>query len=260
MKKIDIVKEIGCFLVSNYPKFLVSEKDKFECILIMEFNWGGNPLGLDENYLDKRFKLFDQYTFPSINAQTDTDFTWYLLMNDKTPQKYKDMMQDYCSKANMKMVLVYTDLNSNEYKVKDVMKSYVDEIKTDWLLSCRCDNDDILSKFYIEKMKEQFRPVNNMYIDFIRGYNLNAITQELNAFKNRSCHFLGYVENLHKQKETVLNYDHSLVKQNGWVRRLDNKKYPLWCEVVHDTNMINSFRGKPATNEQKQYFDENFVF
>ena len=258
LKKWHILKDLGCIFVSHMPKFFVKKSDTFECFLITEFNWGNNPIGISEEYLDKRFKIFDKYTFPSVNAQTDKNFTWILLLNDKTPQKFKNILEHYKSTAKINIVLAYTDENKG-FPAR-VIRNYIN-VKTKYILTCRCDNDDMIAKNYIEKMKENFRPIHNTYIDFIRGYCFNEKDNIINTYKYRSCHFLGYVENLEKRDfETVLNHNHAMVKNYGFIRRIDNKNYPLWCEICHEDNQINSFQGEKASDRDKQYFKENFCF
>lgn len=256
LKKIHFIKEIKNFFVTNHPY----KKFNFETILLTEFNWGTNPKGIEEDYLEQRFRLFDKYTFPSVNTQTDKDFVWLLYLNSKTPQKFKEMLDEYQKQATMRqMILAYIDSNDGLPSFGDVVRNH-HKVNKKWLMTLRCDNDDILANNYIEEMKKNFRPVNNMYIDLIRGYNLNDKTGELNAYKCRSCHFLGYVEDTTKRKfETVFNHDHSLAKNFGWMRRVDNKFYPLWCEVSHSSNEVNTFRGEKANKEQTSYFKNNFL-
>ena len=256
LKKLNILKTFGNIFVSYMPKIFIKKSDTFACILITEFNWGNIPIGIDEEYLQKRFELFDKYTFPSVNAQTDKDFTWVLMLNEKTPQKFKDILENYKVKANVNIVLAYT--GEDKGYPAGVISKYIN-VNTKYLLTCRCDNDDMVAKNYIEKIKENFRPVHNTYIDFIRGYCLNTNTGTINTYKYRSCHFLGYIENLNiRNYETVLNHNHAMVKDYGFVRRIDNKSYPLWCEVIHETNQINQFQGSCADEKYLKYFEEYF--
>jgi len=264
LKKWHILKDLGCIFVSHMPKFFVKKSDTFECFLITEFNWGNNPIGISEEYLDKRFKIFDKYTFPSVNAQTDKDFTWVILLNGKTPQKFKDKMTEYENSASMRIKLVYVDnydnMISKRNNISNILSDEFKNYKSKWLLTCRCDNDDMLAKDYIQKMKENFRPVHNMYINFDNGYNFDIKTNSLNNYEHNSSHFIGYVERKYKNKKiiTVFNGDHSICKAYGFVRRIRDNK-PIWCEICHDTNIINTFRGITATNEDWQYFEEYFI-
>ena len=264
LKKWHILKDLGCIFVSHMPKIFIKKSDTFACILITEFNWGNNPLGISEEYLDKRFEIFDKYTFPSVNAQTDKDFTWFIMLNGKTPQKYRDIFEEYKKAANMNLILKYVDnFDSSISKNQNFSNFLNDDFKNHnckWFLTCRCDNDDMLSKDYIKKMKENFRPVHKMFINFDNGYNFNIKTNALNNYEHNSSHFIGYVERNFKNKKiiTVNNCDHSICKAYGVVRRIRDNK-PVWCEICHDTNIVNTFRGIPSSEEDIRYFEENFV-
>ena len=189
LKKFRPIKELKNYILTNIP---YKKEVKFDTILITFFNVGINPIAIDEIYLEKRFELFDKYTFPSINAQTDKDFTWFLLFNDKTPEIYKKRIEILIKNTNLKNIkIIYT-----KYDLHTCTKPYLNKIISsemqigEWLLSIRCDNDDMLAKNYIEEAKKNFRPLHNMYIDFIRGYNLYLPTGELNSYKCRSNHFI----------------------------------------------------------------------
>lgn len=265
LKKFNFLNSLGSFAVSNFPKIFVNVSETYECILFTYFNWGNNPLGISEEYLDKRFEIFDKYTFPSVNAQTDKDFTWVILLNGKTPQKFRDIMTKYENSADMRVKLVYVDNyddNIGEYdNLTRVMENYFEKYTNKWILTCRCDNDDMLAKNYIEKMKENFRPVDNMFIDFIRGYNLNSSDNILNSYKCRSNHFVGYVEKFVSKNKIKLVYycNHAFVKNFGFVRRIDNKSYPLWCEIITGTNKMNELQGEKANAYDLKYFKEYFA-
>jgi len=258
MRKINLLKELQSFYVSKLPKFVVKDTDNFECFLFMEFNWSNNPIVLDPEYLDERFSIFDKYTFPSINAQTDNNFNWILFLNDKTPQKYKDKLNYYKENANMNLILEY--ISGDNLGISELMRKYY-SFNTKYLLTCRCDNDDMLAINYIEKLKENFRPVDNMFIDFTQGYCLNHEDGTLNNYKSRSNHFIAYVEKTNPDKvlTTVFCCNHAFAKKKGLIRRINNKKYPLWCEVIHGTNMVNYLQGDKVNNSEQKYFNDNFI-
>lgn len=257
MAKFHLIKDTVNLFFSHIPNF---KKVKFSTILLTQFNWGTNPKGIDNDYLNKRFEIFDKYTFPSINTQSDNDFYWILLLNAKTPQKFRDKLEEYKKNATMKMILAYIDCTKIQPKIPDILKNYID-ITTRYILTCRCDNDDMLAKEYISNMKQQFRPINNLFIDLIRGYNFNHADQSLNTYKCRSNHFIGYVEDLNKNTfTTVLNGEHAFIEERGFIRRIDNKTSPIWCEIIHDTNITNWVQGEQANKKMIDYFYKHFEF
>lgn len=257
MAKFNLIKDLGCLLLSNIPNF---KKFDLTTILITEFNWGTNPKGIEDDYLEGRFEIFSKYTFPSINAQTDNDFYWILLLNSQTPQQFRDKLEEYQKKSTMNMILAYIDCTNSQPKIPDIIKNYVD-IKTRYVLTCRCDNDDMLAKEYISCMKENARPINNLFLDFIRGYNLNNTDKSINTYKCRSNHFIGYIDDLNKNDlQTVFKGQHAFIREQGWIRRIDNKSYPLWCEIIHDTNIINWVQGETANQKMIDYLNQHFEY
>ena len=198
---------------------------------------------------------------PTVNVTLQTE----MIGEKLKPQKFKDKMTEYENSANMCIKLVYVDNyddNIDEYdNFKQIMKKYFSDYNDKWVLTCRCDNDDMLAKNYIEKMKENFRPVNNMFIDFIRGYNFDICNSDLNSYKCRSNHFIGYVEKFVSKEKLKLVYhcNHAFAKDYGYIRRINNKKYPLWCEIITGTNKLNELQGRSADSYELNYFNQYFV-
>ena len=236
LKQFDLIKEIGCFIVSNLKPF---GSQDFQTLLITRFNLGNNPLAIADEYLKERMEIFDRYTFPSVNSQTDVNFEWIILLNSQTPSKYKELFEEYKKQSRMKLTVVYTERGKSATDIKETISDYLDSSR--YIFTLRCDNDDMLAKNYIKEMKKNFRPIHNMYIDFIYGYNLDNDNNIVNIYKCRANHFIGYVEDSKKREpETVYNHDHSLCKLYGWVRRIKNRNYPLWCEIIHGSNIMNT--------------------
>jgi len=261
MRKFNILKWLKQLVISNIPSGFFYNQSKVECILITRFNRGNNPIAITEEYLDKRFEIFDKYTFPSINNQTDRDFKWIILFNDKTPDKYKNLVKKYQEKSNMKFIPLFNNYESDIPTITDLISPHLNS-NIDYLLTCRCDNDDMLAKNYIEKMKKNFTPIDNMFIDFIYGYCFDNKTEILKNYKSRSNHFIGYVDKIKYDKniKTVCCCNHAMAENYGLIKRINNKKYPLWCEIIHDTNQINQSQGDIVDNKVLTYFNQNFKY
>ena len=53
---------------------------------------------LDPAYLKVRFELFERYCLPSVQNQTNQNFIWLLLLDENTPNDYKDRIKLYQEK------------------------------------------------------------------------------------------------------------------------------------------------------------------
>lgn len=109
-----------------------------------------NPMELilDENYLENRFYIFENYTLISMKEQTNQNFTWIVLFHKKTPQKFLKKI------AELKKVYNFIDLYLDDDETFELSK-YIDEKeKVTEIITSRIDNDDMYSNEYIEKIQE----------------------------------------------------------------------------------------------------------
>ena len=49
-----------------------------------------NVAVLTDEWHENRFKLFDEFCFKSVSAQTNTNFEWLVFFDTTTPQKFKE--------------------------------------------------------------------------------------------------------------------------------------------------------------------------
>lgn len=109
----------------------------------------------DEEKFKKYFEVMKKHYIPSINSQTNKNFTLGLSVNPKHYQQIRDLI-------NPKIKIVQF------YNVKDEYRNYVIEKKFD--LQTRHDCDDYMSPNYIqflqEKTNEYKKQLDNFVITF----------------------------------------------------------------------------------------------
>ncbi|MDB6058322.1 MAG: hypothetical protein JWO95_2166, partial [Verrucomicrobiales bacterium] len=49
--------------------------------------------GLDDQWLEHRFALFENFCLPSVAAQTKRDFHWMLLIDEKTSDRWRTRLE-----------------------------------------------------------------------------------------------------------------------------------------------------------------------
>ena len=73
--------------------------------LLTRFNlplWNKDKRGLatrDEAWLEDRFRLFEQYTLPSVLQQSCKDFTWVVLFDGDTPPVYRERVKGWAERC-----------------------------------------------------------------------------------------------------------------------------------------------------------------
>ena len=83
---------------------LKNKQNEFKHIIITRFNLRmGKGYEYDKNknltgseeWLEKRFILFNKYCFPSLKAQLNKNFIWFVLFDSETPDRYKLRIKEY---------------------------------------------------------------------------------------------------------------------------------------------------------------------
>lgn len=97
-------------------------------------------------WLADRFKLFDQFCWPSLRSQTNQNFTWLVLFDTETPQDFRKKIDSYAAQwSNFRPC--YVD-NWHALCLDTLVKPYLDG-DAQYLVTSRIDNDDALGREYI---------------------------------------------------------------------------------------------------------------
>lgn len=202
--------------------------------------------GITPDYIKQRFELFEKYCLPSIEAQTDKDFYWFILMNADTPDIFKSRIESIVNRSEAKIVLLYM----KEYNL-ELIKQKILELKnnSNWVTSIRIDNDDILAKNFVEEVRKIAPHINKTVINFERGLHYNLKTREIGIHSAKANHFISYVEDISENFELVYKCGHNKILSSGINKYINIKKKPMWAELVHDTNVVNEFNSSPIAIE-----------
>lgn len=195
---------------------------------------------LDPAYLKVRFELFERYCLPSVQNQTNQNFIWLLLLDENTPNDYKDRIKLYQEKYNrITPVYLPTHLDNPNEVYARISQEYA--LDVDFLVTTRLDNDDALHKDYVKDVQEIVMGTNSWrttVISFMRGLQLYEKRNVAFRVECVSNHFVTLIEPTSGSVRSALGYDHT---------RITNKfpciikKHLRWLEVVHDTNVVNNF-------------------
>lgn len=235
----------------------------FEHFVITRFNLklenhfnkdkNGNPT-LTDNWLRHRFELFEKYCFPSLIAQSCKQFYWLLLLDTNTPPEYKMKIETY---QNIFPNLYPLFLETG--KIDYIRKTLIDTIhllsdkKATFLITTRIDNDDAFHRNMIEEVQSYF--VKNKVESFLNyNYGIQYDVKEDYAVKIRyeKNHFSSRLEMMKPNLETVIFHDHTQIDRFAKVQSVENKKKPMWIEVIHESNVSN------ATRLSKPYFSSRY--
>jgi hypothetical protein len=233
------------------------------------------PASSDE-YLSKRFPIFENYCFPSIKNQTCQDFKWLVLFDSHTPDKFKDWANRLHEEYD-NFVPCYLDVHQYEqlpedylalfkadeenlYKadvghveldemilhhvitpafIREQIRQFSDEIP-DYYITTRIDNDDAFHKDMVKTVQERFlsNPQRVLY-DFPYLYKYVLEQGVVYKFELKNGHFSTLVELGSTTPQFVTYWNHLFVEMFVNTEHIYTK--PMGVELVHGQNVCNDF-------------------
>ncbi|HEY9650841.1 MAG TPA: glycosyltransferase [Coleofasciculaceae cyanobacterium] len=198
--------------------------------------------GCDPAWLEKRFKLFDQYCFPSVSSQSNQNFQWLVFFDVDTPEAFKQKISDYSNQWK-NFVPVYLDcpLPYGEFPddVRAVVRNYI-PADCEYLITTWLDNDDAIHKDYVQMIQDNFKEQDGETLNFFFGYQLAE--GKLYFDFELANHFISLIEKYDPESfNTCLCRPH---KELYEVCQSAQKIFckPAWIEVVHGSNYMNVYR------------------
>lgn len=219
----------------------------FNHYLITRFNlknpkWDvtkNNETLLTDEWLEHRLWLFENFCFPSVAAQTNQNFTWLIYFDTTTPDAYKQKIE----------VIIGTQPNVKLFYIDGMPAFYpeinklitVEAVNKPYLITSRIDNDDCISKNFIDEVQKQFASQDYMAIDIIKGYSLQIKPVIMVGKKEHIFNpFISLIEK-NENPKTVWANDHNHWKKETRVTQITDKR--LWMSIIHEKNKVNEFDG-----------------
>jgi Putative rhamnosyl transferase len=231
---------------------------KFEHLILTKFNtksFENSQKGCDPEWLAVRFKLFDEFCYPSVFAQVNQNFKWLVYFDEGTPAVFKEKIEKYTEWKNFIPIFVDSVLPYGEFpeKIRRITSQYIAN-DCDYLITTWLDNDDIIHVDYINMVQDHFNAQDSETINFLLGYQL--CDGKLYLDIELANHFISLVEKYNPESfHTVLSRPHKqLYEVASSVKKIVSK--PCWIEVVHDGNYKNVLRKGmrvPVGNKSKEF-------
>lgn len=211
---------------------------------------------LDCEYLQRRFKLFQEFCFPSVYNQTNQNFKWLAFFDYETPDEIKKKIKSLQKWSNFMPIFTQENIDFQPLLVKTIhqyLKPENTHTITTWL-----DGDDGIAKDFIEQVQQQFNHQNFEYINFPYGYQL---TQDGLFFKKYlSSPFISLIEQIDDNILTCKVMSHSAVyrlSQKGLpVRQV--LTYPLWIQLIHGDHLRSKMHYSSAIPQPLKKLKRDF--
>lgn len=224
--------------------------ESFQHFIITRFNltnetWNydkNNVKVLDETWLNKRYKLFEKYCFPSLLHQKEKEFIWLVYFDINTPENYKKKNAKYA-----KIFPNFTPVYKNNFEhftsdlCTDIRKLIAAD--TEYIITSRIDNDDAFHCDAIKIIQQQFEFQEKAIVDLTKGFCLQVKpSYKLSKSSVKFGPFVSLIEKIDDGYfETIISRAHE--DWNSSENIIEIKKQRLWIQIIHENNLLNVLNG-----------------
>ena len=205
-------------------------------------------------WLEHRFALFERYCLPSVMGQSCQAFSWIVLFDITTPERFKDRIADYQKKCPQ-LIPVFVEPENGRKFARIFRNEVIKRMEADRVITTYLDNDDAINVRFVEDLQQRSMGLDDgTFIYYSDGYQLFTSDGYLMQIHYPNNHFVSVVEpGLPAMVKTIYGYgSHYYIDKNksAVIERIE--KTPMWCEVVHDKNVDNDayyFLAKMVSDE-----------
>jgi len=215
--------------------------------LLTRFNillWGKDKKGntvRNVEWLEHRFTLFERYCLPSIKNQSCQNFDWIVLFDSNTPDRFRARIDAY-QKLCPQMVPVFVEPEHGRYFATIFRDEMAKRLHGERALSTYLDNDDALNLRFVEDLQQRAETLaDGTFIRYSDGYQFYTEGRFMLQIHYPRNHFVSVVEKGDPSTiKGIFGYGrHFYIDVIAGVRIETVSGLPMWCEVVHEKNMIN---------------------
>jgi len=229
----------------------------------------------DLAWLKRRQKVFERFCLPSVKSQSCKDFEWLLVSDSRTPDEFKKVLDSYPA------TVIYYDFEHYDWDehappcndlspimkrstqleyIKPVLVDHIGTEDTDYVITSRCDNDDVLAIDHIERIQRfshdqwRFSRKDKFWVSFVRG--MKWCHGKVYPFNSNNNPFISFVENP-EDLQTCYQVCHTLALKTDYPFYGVREGSPTWLQVIHDENLLNKlmrYRGEAPDSTIRDRF------
>lgn len=209
-------------------------------ILLWQNDKRGHPVRTTE-WLEHRVLLFEQYCLPSIKNQTSHNYEWIILFDRTSPEKIKEKIKKYQIECPQ-ITPVFVEPNKGHYFAEIFREVIINRAKAKRIITTYLDNDDALETSFVEDLQNRVKMfTDGTFFYYDEGYQYYLEDKFMTKIRYPKNHFVSVVENANPITfRGIFGYGgHYYIDTIKDVKVVHIENKPMWCEVVHEKNMIN---------------------
>ena len=194
-----------------------------------------------KKWLEHRFTLFEKCCFPSIRNQSCKNFEWIILFDSKTPDIYKERIASF-QKDCLQLIPVFVEPENGRYFAEIFRREITKRLSANRVVSTYLDNDDAISVGFVEDLQHRACGLNDgTFIYYDEGYQYYTEEKYMMRICYPKNHFVSVVEEGNPSTvKGIFGYgSHYYINKIEGVQIEHVKGLWMWCEVVHEKNVLN---------------------
>ncbi|HEY6389957.1 MAG TPA: glycosyltransferase [Bryobacteraceae bacterium] len=216
--------------------------NRFRHLILTRFNVrmeGREPPSPE--WLEHRLNVFERFCFPSVRAQTTTNFDWIVYCHPEMPESIRERIHACSAWRQFRPVFFRGSFSQS------MVQAAISELVTGFthLITTRLDNDDAISKTFVETIQNRFTGQEFEFLNFTSGYIWKQ--GKLYSGRHTTNAFISLVERT-SNYSTVYCGNHMELHRVGPITQIH--KPAGWMQVVHDRNLLNCVWGQPHALEK----------
>lgn len=210
---------------------------------------------LDENWLEERIKLFLTFCLPSVVNQSSSNFKWLIFFEKETKSKLELVLKQL--NAYQFIVPVFVE-GYDEFHIQlPVLLQELMSKRARRLITTRLDNDDAIHKDFVKETQDLLvSEGSDTILHFPYGFCFQHGKKSKLALQyyplNQFLSLKESIDGVHLPK-TICSTEHD--KWGKAYTILSGGNRPMWLQVVHDRNMLNSFKGSLVFKKHLKQFN-----
>ena len=192
-------------------------------------------------WLEHRFSLFEKYCLPSVKNQTCQDFEWIVLFDSMMPDSFKEKITRFQQDCPQ-LAPIFVEPENGKYFVDIFRAEIVKRLNAKRVITTYLDNDDALNVRFIGDLQQRVTSMDDgTFIFYDDGYQLYTDHKYMMEITYPRDHFVSYVEKGDSSTvKGVFRYGtHYYIDTIEGAKIAHIKNQRMWCEVVHEKNMLN---------------------
>ena len=244
-QSVKTLREMGMKVMRKIPHIVLTRFNlaiKFDCAKRFDSHVPLECPWLNEKYLEERFRIFEEYTYPSFLRQTDKEFRWIVMFHKDTPSCYRERIKKLEEKMEQFEAWFLDDEQCCSFG--RVINEYIEKNYPEGgIITTRVDNDDIVHKSFIGSIKKELSESKEAAIlSFVNGLQYDSRSGDIMKYHYANNHFLSLYVPDTKGKNHILLYNHDKI-DNCQINKVErNTTIPLWVEMITETNFSNTPR------------------